>query len=262
MMKGKNQTLTFSDVDHDVINDHTDDRKTFPNRKRRVRELPVSNPNPFFDICLIDYSGRQFSCTHGNCQKHSVCFKNGRLQEGLDFHELHFHAEDRMLWCEEAFPDMMKFFDSVSAWDFPDYRFVFNHRYIRKDGSITQFMHEGSIIFTEDQLLPVLNLKVFFEIADIKTDDTIVLTIFQYSADQGYQKVFTKEYGRYSNSLLTQREMEVIRLCHEGLSSKMIAEELKLSIHTVKNHKRHCMDKTSTHNITELIHVCLNNHWL
>jgi DNA-binding NarL/FixJ family response regulator len=123
-------------------------------------------------------------------------------------------------------------------------------------------MHEGTITFTEDKLLPVLNLKVFTEIADIKTDETIVVTIFKYSDDQGYQKVFTKEYGNSRNAFLSQREMEIIRLCYKGLSSKMIAERLNLSIHTVKNHKRHCMEKTLTHNISELIHLCVKSEWL
>jgi len=223
---------------------------------------PRIMPFSFFDHCLINHSGRQFSCIHGECRKQSNCFESGILKESLDFHELHFHAEDRMLWCEEVFPDILKFIDSLSVLDFPDYRFIFNHRYIRMDGSTTQFMHEGSVVFTEDQLLPVLNLKVFFEIADIKTSDTIVLTIFKYSANQGYQRVFTREYGKSSPSVLTEREMEIIRLCHRGLSSKMIAEKLNLSIHTVKNHKRHCMEKTMTHNITELIHFCFKNNWL
>lgn len=227
-----------------------------------IHAQPRVMPFSFFDHCLINHTGRQFSCVHGHCRKQGNCFENGLLQESLDFHELHFHSEDRMLWCEEVFPDILKFIDSISVLDFPEYRFIFNHRYIRMDGSITQFMHEGSVVFTEDRLLPVLNLKVFFEIADIKTDDTIVLTIFKYSSKQGYQKVFTREYGKSKPTVLTQREMEIIRLCHRGFSSKMIAEKLNLSIHTVKNHKRHCMEKTMTHNITELIHCCFKNNWL
>lgn len=261
-MKGKNHTLTFSDLDKDIISENTDEKKVYSKKEPLVRNIADNNSFPLMEECLIDHSGRQFTCIHGNCLKKSSCFKNGQLHKSLDFHELHFHAEDRMLWCEETFPDIMKFIDSVSVLDFPDYRFIFNHRYIRKDGSITQYMHEGSVIFSENQLLPVLNLKVFFEIADIKTDETIVLTIFRYTESEGYRKVFTKEYGKYSNSLLTHREIEIISLCHEGLSSKMIAEKLNLSIHTVKNHKRHCMDKTSTHNISELIHICIKNHWL
>lgn len=260
-MKDKNHTLTFSGLDEEIIGEHVDERKPSSEKKRSNRAYSIDSYQ-LIEECLIDHSGRQFTCKYGNCIRKSNCFKNGNLQKSIDFHELQFHVEDRMLWCEETFPDIMKFIDTVSAADFPDYRFIFNHRYVRKDGSITQFMHEGSVVFKENQLLPVLNLKVFFEIADIKTDETIVLTIFRYIESIGYQKVFTKEYGRYGSSLLTQRELEIIRLCSEGLSSKMIAEKLNLSIHTVKNHKRHCMDKTSTHNISELIHVCIQNHWL
>ena len=96
----------------------------------------------------------------------------------------------------------------------------------------------------------------------MKTDETMILSIFRYSSELGYQKVLTKVYRETSNSLLSQREKEVIKLCLEGLSSKMIADKLNLSIHTVKNHKRNCMEKTMTHNIAELIHMCITNNWL
>jgi len=219
-------------------------------------------PSDFFSFCLIDYSGKQFSCTHDHCKEQRNCFRNNQLKDRLDFHELNCHPEDRKIWCESAYPDILRFIDSESFVETPDYRFIFNHRYIRKDGSISQFMHEGSVTFDDAKRLPVLNLNVFFEIADIKSDETMILTLFRYDSDQGYQKVFTKVYVKKYNSVLSQRELEIIKLCHEGLSSKMIADKLKLSIHTVKNHKRNCMEKTLTHNITELIHFCIQNHWL
>jgi DNA-binding CsgD family transcriptional regulator len=253
-ISGKNQS---ENIDNGLFS------KAISDSQALGHEFPENDYRSFFDYCLIDHSGKQFACVHyGHCHEQSNCFINGLLKDNLKFHKLLCHPEDRLLWCEEAFPDILKFIDSEPTVKFPDYRFIFNHRYIRNDGSISQFMHEGSITFPDDKLLPVLNLKVFFEIADIKTDDSIVLTIFRYTQVDGYQKVFTREYGKYSNSLLSHREIEIIRLCHEGLSSKMIAERLNLSIHTVKNHKRHCMEKTSTHNINELIHVCIQKHWL
>jgi DNA-binding NarL/FixJ family response regulator len=142
-----------------------------------------------------------------------------------------------------------------------DYRFSFNHRYIRKDGSISQFLQEGTLSISGDENLPVLNLRVFTEIGDFKTDETMILSIFRYTADQGYQKVYSRIYGNNDSMQLSQREIEIIKLCLEGLSSKMIADRLNLSIHTVKNHKRNCMEKTLTHNITELIHLCIRSHW-
>ena len=123
-------------------------------------------------------------------------------------------------------------------------------------------MHEGAVMFQANRKMPVLSLKVFTEIADIKPDETMILTIFKYSADQGYIKVFTKAYSAEHVSCLSNRELEIVKLCHEGMSSKMIAEKLNLSIHTVKNHKRNIMAKTDTHNITELIHLCIKKHWL
>jgi DNA-binding CsgD family transcriptional regulator len=218
--------------------------------------------NDFFSSCLVDYSGKQFSCVHDRCKEHNLCSNENLLADKFNFHELHSHDEDRKLWCDKVFPDILRFIDSEPDVETSDYRFIFNHRYLRKDGSISQFMHEGSITFIDDKCLPVLNLKVFFEIADIKADETIVLTIFRYMPDHGYRKVLTRMYSTTNNSLLTLRELEIIKLCHEGLSCKMIAEKLKLSIHTVKNHKRNCMEKTRTHNISELIHHCIHNHWL
>jgi len=162
----------------------------------------------------------------------------------------------------EVMPDIHKFMYSVAVENFPEYRFAFNHRYIHKDGSSSQFLHEGTISFSDETCLPVLNLKIFTEIGDIKSDDTIVLTIFRYSHDDGYKKVFTKVYGETTKGQLSHREREIVKLSFDGLSSKMIANKLNISIHTVKNHKRNSMEKTLTHNIAELISLCIRSRWL
>lgn len=227
----------------------------------KSHQEPEFNLTQPFNSCLIDHSGRQFVCIHSFCQNMPTCFRNGLLQHELEFHELEFHPEDRQLWCNFVLPDLLRFIQSESMTDSSDYRFIFNHRYLRKDGSVSQFMHEGALLLSEDNKMPFLSLKVFTEIADIKQDETLILTIFKYSVE-GYRKVFSKVYSIAKNSVLSDRELEIVRLCQEGLSSKMIAEKLNLSIHTVKNHKRNCMSKTNTHNITELIHFCIQSRWL
>ena len=214
-----------------------------------------------YSSCLVDRSGRQFVCFHQHCLKHDSCFKNELLDEIFDFQALHFHPDDKIRLQEKIFPDILLFLQEVPADELSDYRFSFNHRYIRKDGSISQFLQEGTLSISEEYL-PVLDLKVFTELGDFKTDESMILSIFRYSADQGYQKVCTKVYDNNDSTQLSHREIEIIKLCLEGLSSKMIADKLNLSIHTVKNHKRNCMEKTLTHNITELISLCIRSHWL
>jgi len=52
-------------------------------------------------------------------------------------------------------------------------------------------------------------------------------------------------------SALTEREIEVLRLASEGLTNREIAERLHLSVHTVKTHLRHALDKLQARNRAE-----------
>ena len=216
----------------------------------------------FLNHCLIDHSGKQFACIHNHCHDSFSCFRQEVLHEYLSYHSLNFHPADREIWCCQVYPDILKFTAHIPKEQLHDYRVSFNHRYINKSGMASQFLHEGILSFDDEKFDTVLKLNIFSEIGDLKSDDSIVLTIFRYSHLSGYEKVFSNVYFINDDSPLSARELEIIRLCQEGLSSKMIADRLQLSIHTVKNHKRNIMEKTMTHNITELIHVCNQNRWL
>jgi DNA-binding NarL/FixJ family response regulator len=52
---------------------------------------------------------------------------------------------------------------------------------------------------------------------------------------------------------LTERESEVLRLIAEGLSTREIAEALKLSVNTVITHRSNIMEKLDVHNRAELV---------
>jgi DNA-binding CsgD family transcriptional regulator len=261
-MKSENETLSYTEVYQRDSHNDSGKPMIFLNGKPLTRELPEHNKIIPYSTCLVDHSGRQYVCFHENCMEHNNCFKNELLDEVSDFQALHFHPDDKALLCEKIFPDILRFMEQIPPDKLSDYRISFNHRYIHKDGTISQFLQEGTLSISDDQCLPVLNLRVFTEIGDFKTDETMILSIFKYSADQGYQKISTKVYGSNDTLPLSPREIEIIKLCLEGLSSKMIADKLNLSIHTVKNHKRNCMEKTLTHNISELIHLCFRSHLL
>jgi DNA-binding CsgD family transcriptional regulator len=261
-MKSEAESNDYSDVYSGEERNTASEPDFSPSISSIRYKLPETDSILPYSACLVDRSGRQFACFHDHCEKHSSCFKNETLDKISDFQALHLHPEDKARLCDKVFPDILKFMDSLPEPGLSDYRFTFNHRYIRKDGSISQFLQEGTLSFSEDKNLPLLNLRVFTEIGDFKTDETMILSIFRYSTEKGYQKVYTKIYGDNDASQLSSREIEIIKLCLEGLSSKMIADKLNLSIHTVKNHKRNCMEKTLTHNITELINLCIRSHWL
>src|ERR1700681_203759 len=59
-------------------------------------------------------------------------------------------------------------------------------------------------------------------------------------------------------SLLSKREMDVVRSLAEGLTNREIAERMGLSPHTVKNYLFRVFDKLGVSNRTELLFMTLN----
>lgn len=60
----------------------------------------------------------------------------------------------------------------------------------------------------------------------------------------------------------TMREMEVVRKLAQGKSSKIIADELHLSEHTVAAHRRNLLKRTGLKNTTELVSMVKEAGWL
>jgi len=212
--------------------------------------------------CLIDYATRKYDYLSNNSEEILSYSRDEYLAEGLKSHATHFHQADRVIFDEQVFRDIRKFWSRIPQKEIPMYRFSFNQRHLRKDGSIEQFLQQSTYLEPQHSGLPAINLLTFNDITDFKTDDTMVLSISRFIPGEGYMKVFSKSYTQSRNLMLSPRESEIVRLSLEGYSSKKIAVKLFLSIHTVKNHKRNMMEKTSTHNITELINKSITNRWI
>ena len=66
--------------------------------------------------------------------------------------------------------------------------------------------------------------------------------------------------GREGKNPLTPRERDVLRLLADGLTSKEIAAELKLSPKTVDGHRTAIMDKLAIRNVAGLVKFAIRNH--
>ena len=53
---------------------------------------------------------------------------------------------------------------------------------------------------------------------------------------------------------LTDREMQIIHFCAEGLSAAEIASRLYISVHTVNTHRQHIYAKMDVKNVSDMIH--------
>lgn len=60
-----------------------------------------------------------------------------------------------------------------------------------------------------------------------------------------------------SRSDLTARELEILRIAAQGLTNRDIAEQLSLSVNTVRNHMQHVLNKLGAHSKLEAVTVAV-----
>jgi two-component system response regulator NreC len=61
-------------------------------------------------------------------------------------------------------------------------------------------------------------------------------------------------------NLLTERELQVLRLIADGKTNRDIAQILTVSVNTIETHRKHIMDKLDLHNTAEMVRFAVRKH--
>ena len=69
-----------------------------------------------------------------------------------------------------------------------------------------------------------------------------------------------RESNHQASEVLSRREIEILKLCAEGLSNKEISEKLFISIRTVESHKNHIMQKLELKTSADMIRFAIKNN--
>lgn len=77
----------------------------------------------------------------------------------------------------------------------------------------------------------------------------------EFFSESVYSKAFRalRAQNQKAEIRLTPRETEVLQLLAKGMSTKMIAEKLVVSEHTISNHRANLLKKLSASNVAELM---------
>jgi DNA-binding NarL/FixJ family response regulator len=71
------------------------------------------------------------------------------------------------------------------------------------------------------------------------------------------ERLATPAAGEAGQALLTERELEVLRLFAEGLDTREVAERLDITLHTVRNHLQSCIRKLGVHTRTQAVSAAI-----
>ncbi len=181
------------------------------------------------------------------------------LKKGLKYSNRRTHPWDLMQLLLIS-PRVFNEHNKLSDEDKLNSRFSFDLRYNHPDrGYIRIQQHVMTLSLTEEKK-PALIMIVSNDITDIKTSNRMHY-VFGVQRDHHFDVVLKGKTGAYG-SILTQRELEILSLCAEGLNSVKVAEKLFISPETAKKHIRNIIEKTESKNITEVVKKAVIEEWI
>ena len=171
------------------------------------------------------------------------------LAKGPFFSVNLFHPDD-----VEAFVDVQEaqkeFLLSLAPQEYKQYRFTWTYRFKRADGQYINVMNQEIVLQLDKKGNPLLSYGIISDVTHLKKDTKISLNISKVDSANFINNLVSFQTPE---ELISSRELEVLKLIMEGLSTAQIADKLFISPFTVKNHRRNMLTKTEAKNMAEVI---------
>jgi len=131
-----------------------------------------------------------------------------------------------------------------------------NFRIRNAEGAYSKILVQLYLFYTEIPYKTVFTLKIHTNIDWFK----------KFAHGYHYYLGSDLHYFRYpdeslllSGNLLSDRELEIIKLIEKGMSSENIADHLFISLHTVNTHRKNILRKTGKTNISDVIYELMES---
>ena len=150
---------------------------------------------------------------------------------------------------------LFDFYYSIPVEERLGYKYAYEVRIKTKQSKEIWLIQQGSFISVDPSGKPLLSFDILTDITHFKKGKCMTLNMYKNDTCKNINTFFPINGAAKFSS----REIEIIRLLSEGMSSEMIAKKLFLSIHTVKNHRKNILKKAETNNSKELIRYAFEN---
>ena len=133
-----------------------------------------------------------------------------------------------------------------------------------KNGTVKHVLAQSIPILFNEQMEPIYFLNIISDISDLKTTSDYTHYILDSSNEKQVKKILlhTDKSMLLQQMDISKSELKVLRLMADGKSSKQIAEQLCLSEHTVKNHRKKMLAKAECDSSSELVKRALTEGWI
>ena len=184
------------------------------------------------------------------------------IKGGIKAYVENIHPDDVNIFHYRIIPDFQRIRYSRPVNQITRLRFTFDYRFKKPNNEYIHCLEQLIILETDELKNPLLNFGTVTDISNYKRDNNMLGTVSILNGANEYETIYTRNYTSESDIIYTNREMDIIRLLAKGLSSKAIAERLKISSQTVDKHRRNMLQKANKKNTHGLVYDALKQGWL
>lgn len=150
-----------------------------------------------------------------------------------------------------------------------DYKNMFSYRMKNADGQVRTMLYQAMPLSVLENGAPEHVFCIQTDVSHLKVTSTSAVSFLNMEGGKSYYNVDVSkgifhpdlcEGGKKDlGELFSEREMQIVKSLSKGKNAEQIADELNLSHHTIKTHRRNILQKSGCANTTELVAKCLTN---
>ncbi len=154
-----------------------------------------------------------------------------------------------------------KYFYSKPIEARPFIKSSYSYTFHRKDKSTFHALHQASTLKMDAKGNAVFQFDLVQDISHFNPVAKFHHFIID-SSDPKEVKRIPSDIGFWKKreELLSPSELKILSLIKSGLSSQEIADQLSLSVHTIKTHRKNMLDKAGAQNSIELLNFAVVNN--
>lgn len=170
------------------------------------------------------------------------------------------HPDDKKYLLNYEFKSI-EFYKTLDFDKIKKYKTQYDFRIKAKDGKYVRILQQ-TIQIDYDENNFYHSLGIHTDITHIKKDGTPSLSIIGLEGEPSYYNIQDESAFIKSYDLFTKREREILKQIVEGKSSKTIATDLNISLHTVNTHRKNILIKANCKSPIDLVTKVINEGWM
>jgi DNA-binding CsgD family transcriptional regulator len=213
-------------------------------------------------IFLSDYTSGEYIYVDELCFSVLGFSAKYFMEMGVESYLSKWHPEDFNIFNNKIFPYNISFLKNLPLEKYEDIVFSYNYRILNAQGDYLTMLQRFSFLPGNIIGKPSGMLGMIIDITHFKADDAVIHTIEEITREQTQKTTLLYKRNYFPNEklhALSKREVEILKLMGEGLSSKQIAGKLTLSINTVNNHRKNMLRKTGSANSSDLLNGAIKH---